>query len=367
MSEKQLQKTQQLDQIMLWVTQQVQGNDPPRFSDVIDYAHRVMHYTGLKSSEIRNALRLHPAYQMNASQSLKRKRWNKVRPIIVHILGCLHGDIGFFPITRDYETPISYRSGFLVCKDILSRFTYVSILKKSRDAESIKKALEDIFHQFKLKNPGLFVSSLAFDQETSVMGKQVQSFLRENNVSFHAFQNTSSKSKMAEGEIKIIRTTVRRLRSNKEQRWWHLLQPAVDALNRQPIRVNNKYLRQANGDFYTPSTVNRLNLTHFVSQLQKAVPAYFFNQFMINPELIHYKFKEGDFVRQKLIASSSAAIGEKRSDIALGNTVFQIKKRLAYVSKALTAEPLYIVTNIQNSQDTEAFDEQEIALSLLPS
>jgi hypothetical protein len=85
MSEKQLQKTQQLDQLMLWVTQQVQGNDPPRFSDVIDYAHRVMHYTGLKSSEIRNALRLHPAYQMNAPQSLKRKRWNKVRPIIVHI------------------------------------------------------------------------------------------------------------------------------------------------------------------------------------------------------------------------------------------------------------------------------------------
>jgi hypothetical protein len=303
---------------------------------------------------------------MNAPQSLKHKRWNKRRPIIVNILGCLHGDIGFFPITRDYETPVTFRSGFLVCKDILSRFTYISILKKTRDAESMVRAFQDIFHQFEIQNPGLKVNSIAFDQETSVVGKLVQSFLKEHHVSFHAFQNTSSKSKMAEGEIKIIRTTIRRLRSNKEQRWWHLLQPAVDSLNRQPIRVNNKYIKQANGSFYTPATVHSNNLNHYIEQLQKAVPAYFFNQFMVNPDLIHFKFKEGDFVRQKIISSSSAVIGEKRSDISLGNTVFEITKLLAYISKALTPEPLYIVKNIKNPKDTEAFDEDEIALTTLP-
>ena len=365
MSEKKQLVQKQLDQLMLWVTQQVEGNDPPRFSDVVDYAHRVLHLTALTSSVIKKALRLHPAYQMNAPQMLKHKRWNKVRPIIVHILGCLHGDIGFFPVTRDYETPVTYRSGFLVCKDILSRMTYVSILKKTRDASSMVKAFHDVFEQFKKQNPGLQVVSLAFDKETSVMGNQVQSFLKENNVSFHAFQNTSSKSKMAEGEIKILRTTIRRLRSNKEQRWWHLLKPAVDSLNRQPIRVNNKFLKQVDGSYYTPATVNKANVQHFIQQLQKAVPAYFFNQFMINPELIHFKFQVGDLVRQKLIASSSAVIGEKRSDIALGNTVFEITQKLAYLSKALTPEALYMVRNIQNSKETEAFDEQEIALTTL--
>ena len=367
MSEKKQLVQKQLEQLMVWVTHQVEGNDPPRFSDVLDQAHRVMHLTALNSSIIKKALRLHPAYQMNASQAFKHKRWNKLRPIIVHILGCLHGDIGFFPVTRDYETPVTYRSGFLVCKDILSRFTYISILKKTRDADSMIRAFQDIFEQFKMQNPGLQVNSLAFDKETSVVGKKVQAFLKENNVSFHAFQNTSSKSKMAEGEIKIIRTTVSRLRSNKEQRWWHLLQPAVDSLNRQPIRVHNKYIKQADGSFYTPALVNSLNLNHFIEQLQKAVPAYFFNQFMVNPDLIHFKFSEGDFVRQKLIASSSAVIGEKRSDTALGNTVFEITKKLAYISKALTAEPLYLVRNIKNSKDIEAFDEQEIALSTLPA
>ena len=366
MSDKKELVSQQLEQLMLWVTHQVEGNDPPRFSDVLDHAHRVMHLTALTSSVVRKALRLHPAYQMNAPQSLKHKRWNKVRPIIVHVLGCLHGDIGYFPITADYETPVTYRSGFLVCKDILSRFTYISILKKTRDADSMVKAFQDIFQQFKIQNPGHQVISLAFDKETSVMGKKVQGFLKDNNVSFHAFQNTSSKSKMAEGEIHIIRTTLRRLRSNKEQRWWHLLKPAVDSLNRQPIRVNNKYIKEANGKYYTPISVNYFNVNHFIEQLQKAVPAYYFNQFMINPDLIHFKFKVGNFVRQKLIASSSAVIGEKRSDIALGNTVFEITKRLAYISKALTPEPLYVVRNIQNFKDIESFDEQEIALTTQP-
>ena len=363
MSEKKQRVQKQLQELMLWVTQQVEGNDPPRFSDVEDYAHRVLHLTALTKSVIKKALRLHPAYQMNASQSLKHKRWNKVRPIIVHILGCLHGDIGFFPLTRDYETPVTFRSGFLVCKDILSRFTYVSILKKTRNAESMLKAFQDIFEQFRVQNPGLVVNSLAFDRETSVMGKQVQSFLKENNISFHAFQNTSSKSKMAEGEIHILRTVISRLRNNKEQRWWHLLQPAVDSLNRQPIRVHNKYLKQSDGSYYTPASVNKMNVNHFVEQLQKAVPAYFFNQFMVNPDLIHFKFAEGDFVRQKLIASSSAVIGEKRSDTALGDTVFEITKRIGYISKALTPEPLYVVRNVENFKDIEAFDEQEIALT----
>ena len=81
---------------------------------------------------------------------------------------------------------------------------------------------------------------------------------------------------------------------------------------------------------------------------------------MLNPDLINFKYSVGTFVRQKLIASSSAVIGEKRSDISLGETVFVITKRLAYVSRALTPEPLYIVQNINGRKTEEAFDQDEI-------
>ena len=137
MSEKQDIVSQQLSVLIEWVNQQVERNDPPRLSDILDHAYRVMGFTALKKSVILRTIRLLPAYHMNAPQALKRKRSRKVRPIVVNELGSLHGDIGFFPITRDYETPITFRSGFLVCKDILSRFTYVSILKKKRDATSM--------------------------------------------------------------------------------------------------------------------------------------------------------------------------------------------------------------------------------------
>ena len=362
MSKKKKQAAE-LQQLMDWVTRQVRGNDPPKFSDVVDYAHRVLKLKGLSSRTIRAELRLHPAYLMNAPQSLRKQGWNKRRPIIENRLGVLHGDIGFFPLEKEFETPKTFQSGFLVCKDVLSRFTYVSILKKNRDAKSMVKAFEDVFKQFEIQNKGLTVVSLAFDKERSVMSNIVQNFLKKNQVEFIPFSNTSSKAKMAEGEINIIRSAMSRVRFNKEQRWWHLLRPAVNSLNRQPIVVHNQYLLQPNGNYYTPSNVTSENLNHFRQQLQKAVPAYFFNQFMLNPDLIKYAFKVGDLVRQKLVASSSAVIGEKRSDKALGNKIFQIVKLLGYVSKTLSPEPLYLVENIKNRNEKEAFDEDEIALT----
>jgi hypothetical protein len=354
-------KKDQLEQLLAWVTEQVERNNPPRFSDAVDYAYRVLGLTSLPKSAIVRAMRLHPAYLMNAPQRLKNKRWNKNRPIIVKNLGNLHGDIGFFPVTRDYETPKRFRTGFLVCKDILSRYTYISVLDTTRDASSMIKALAHIFAQFKKQNPTLQVRSLAFDKEKSIMGNKVQSFLAEQNVSFYFFQNTRSKSKMAEGEIRIIRNQIRKLRYNKEQRWWRLIDSAVASLNQQPIRLNNQYIKMKNGTYYTPSSVGEHNVQDFLSKIEKAVPAYYFNQFMVDPSLVKYKFQVGTLVRQKLLASSSAAIGEKRSDISLGKIVFEIVKLSAYVSKALTIEPLYIVVNINDSSDKEFFDEDEIA------
>ena len=53
---------EQLKVLIDWVTDQVKKNDPPRMSDVVDYCYRILGFTQLKISVIRNALRLHPAY-----------------------------------------------------------------------------------------------------------------------------------------------------------------------------------------------------------------------------------------------------------------------------------------------------------------
>ncbi len=94
MSEKQDIVSEQLSVLIEWVNQQVERNDPPRMSDILDHAYRVMGFTTLKKSVILRAIRL--PYHMNAPQALKRKRSRKVRPIVVNELGLLHGDIGFF-------------------------------------------------------------------------------------------------------------------------------------------------------------------------------------------------------------------------------------------------------------------------------
>jgi hypothetical protein len=71
-------------------------------------------------------------------------------------------------------------------------------------------------------------------------------------------------------------------------------------------------------------------------------------------------------VKPKLIVTSSAAIGIKRSEVTLEKEVFVIIKRLGFVSRAFTIEPLYICKSLTTNK-TEAFEEDNIALTLPPS
>ena len=359
-------RNQQLDIIIQWITNQFEKRQPPRFSDVFDYAYRVMGFKDLKQSVLRKALRLHPGFHMNARQSRGPKFASKQRPIIANNVGMLHCDLGFFSITREYETPISFRSGYLVAKDILSRMTYVAILHKSKSAESLQKAFDEIFKAFRIQNNGKKVLSVAFDKEPSIMGRLMQNYFKDRNVSFYAFENSASKSKMAELTIRLLRETITRLKiESKEKRWWHLLPVAVDVLNTQPIKVNNKYIKQKDGTYFKPLDVNEFNLDYFKKQLQKVAPAYFFSQFSIAPSMVTFKYNIGDYIQPKLISTSSAVIGIKRSEVTLESEIFVITKRIGYVSRSLTVEPLYICKSTVTDK-IEAFEENIITLSSPP-
>jgi hypothetical protein len=366
-----LEVKEQLDIVMKWVTDQIKKQDVPRSTDVLDYTYRVLRFKKLGKNVILKRLRLHPAYLMTSTQARQRLRSGKHRPILVNSLGNLHGDIGFYAITKEYETPVNFRTGFLVCKDVLSRYTMVSVLKKTRTAESMMKGFKEIFGKFRKHYDGMLVKSLAFDQERSVMSHKVQSYLKEKFIKFHPFANTSSKSKMAENAIKQIRTTVARLKGhteNKEIRWWRLIDAAVETLNKQPIKINGKYLSlpyNTDHPYYTPNDVNASNLKDYISKIQKAAPDYYWAQFSIAPQTVKFKYEVGTFVRPKLIVISSEVIGTKRSEVTLSNDVFIIEKQIPFVSAAHTIENDYYCKNIATGK-IEKFAENDIAETVGP-
>ena len=355
----------QLKIVMDWVREQIEKQDVPRFSDVIEYAKGEMKFHHLSNKQITQALRLVPNYVMTSFQKRQKLRSDRNRPMIVNSIGQLHSDIGFYTLSNEYMTPVTKRSGFLIAKDSFTKFIFISILKKNRKANAMIQAFKNIFVQFKSQYPGERVKSIAFDRERSVTSGQVQQFFKEKKVLFHAFYNTSSKSKMAESAIKLVRTTVARLKG-KEKKWWMLIDAAVKSLNSKPIRIRNKYLKMKDGRYYAPKDVNVENASHFLKQLQKADSSYYFSQFDIDPRWVTFEFKVDDFVRPKLIVTSSQVLGTKRSEQTLEEEIFIVEKCLPYVSRRNTIEKAYVCIGLTSNRK-ETFGEDEIALTPAPA
>jgi len=351
-------KKDQLDLLLEWVKSRISLGDIPRFSDVLEYSAR--NFKSLKKTNVLKALRLLPAYEFTSNQSRKRLPGGKYRPVLVSSLGNLHCDLGFFSVRREYPTPKSYQNGYLVCKDTLSRYLYVSILTKDRAADSIVKAFEDVKYKFKVQNNGFHIQSVAFDKERSVMGNKVQHYFKENNIKFIAFQQSASKSKMAENSIRLIRTAIARLQTipgNETKGWWKLIDQAVYMLNNQPIRIQGKNLQ------FTPSQVSVENLPKFREALEKAGKQYFFAQFAIARQLVKtWKFKIGDIVRVKEIAISSAALGQKRSEISVAPTRFIVLEQIATYTASSTIQNQYRCRSFKD-QSEETFDEDDLVFA----
>ena len=369
LQERRERQSRELDEVMEWVSERLASESGvPRVDDVVRHAYTVLGYRDLKRADIAKRLRLHPAYLMSSSQTRGKKRWKRYRPILANALGHLHGDLGFFAVRREYETPVTFRAGYLILKDVLSRFTYVTILQRTKSAESMVRAFQDVLEQharFFGPESGSSSSSgghhrilsIAFDQETSVMSKKVQDFLRDNHIAFHPFQYTASKSKMAEGAIKLVRKAMARLLWNQpKRRWWRLMDKVVAILNNQLIRVNNRTLP------WRPVDVNKRNLAQFRRALHKADPVRFFGQYELSSRHVRFKYPEGRIVRPKLIVTSSAVVGEKRSEVSLEADAFVVTRQLAYVNARFEVGRAYRCTNRRTGQE-EIFDQDDLAAS----
>jgi hypothetical protein len=347
----------ELESVIDWLEERLRLGDVPRISDIVGYA-KEKNYK-LKRKTIVERVQLHPTYMFNMDQHRIKARSNKNRPILGMALGRLHADIGFFTKSREYETPPRYQSGYLVARDVVSRYVYIVILRGNRRAQSIITAFEKIFQQHREAGFTHPIRSVAFDKETSVMSRAVQAFLAENNITFVAFQHSSSKSKMAENAIKQIRTVMARLirESKNTKRWWNLMPQVQKILNSREVYTDGKPTG------FSPEKINGENLEDFIQAVYKRSPAMFFTQFSLDPRSIRFKFPVGSFVRAKLLVTSSAAIGEKRSETNLTAQTFGVVEHVPYVAKDLSLGRAYKCQDLK-SGEVEIFDEQDLVLTV---
>jgi hypothetical protein len=355
---------------MGWVTERLRMGEVPRTADVLRH-HRETR-AGLPPAgrggppapsrrEIVEALRLHPAYRLTSRQQREPKRSRRHRPILSNSLGVLHADIGYFPKSRDFETPRRFQAGFLVAKDVLSRFTYAVVLPGSKSASAMIRAFEELLRQHEEAFPGGHrILSISFDRETSVASRRVQDFLAERGIAYHPFKLSASKAKHAEGAIRLIREAMaRRLAAagpRGERRWWRDLRACVDALNARPVVVEGRRLP------FAPRDVGRANLREFLLALQRAQPGYLFGQFDVDPRLLRFKFRPGDLVRPKLLVTSSAVIGVKRSAVSLEKEIFEVREPLAFANQAGSVGKAYRCTGLRTGE-LQVFDEWDLALT----
>jgi len=354
-------RARQLGELLEWVDQALAQGRVPRLSDVLEYAYKQKGFRGLPRGDVARALRLHPAYQMNSAQQRERLRSRKYRPIVTNGLGHLHADIGFFSRSDDYETPKTFRAGFLIAKDILSRYTYGVLLRGNRKAESMVAAFGELFeHHRSVFGNGHAIVSVSFDQERSVVSHTLQAFLAKNNVAFHAFAHSSSKAKHAESAIRLVRNALKRLQlTGKEKRWWHLFPLVVAGLNERPIRVNQRTLS------WRPLDVRIDNLEAFLTDLYKHFPLQYHAQFPVAPSLVDFRFAKGDFVRTKTVVTSSQVLGQKRSELTLDSDLYEVLDTLAYLTAAGTTGKAYRVVHVVTGQE-DTFDEHDLAEALPP-
>jgi hypothetical protein len=352
----------QLALLMEWVSARIeQAAHVPRLSDVVEHAGKMLGFRELSRRAISAALRQHPYYHMSSQQMKGPQRVGRHRPIVCNQLGVLHADIAFYTKQREFETPPRYQSGFLIAKDVLSRFVYLVILRGNRTAKEMERAFRVLLqqHQNIYGSNGHKIVSVSFDRERSVMSNRVQSFFRDNSISFHGFEMSGSKSKMAENAIGLLRRTVARLMANhppEERKWWNFVSAGVASLNSLPLVIDGRQFP------WTPADINKRTLPDFLQDLYRKVPVYYFAQFEIAPQLVQFIFSVGDIVRPKLLATSSALIGVKRSEENLKQDRFRIEELVPYVARNYSVGRAYRCVNLKTRQ-VEVFDEWDLALS----
>lgn len=336
-----------------WIGERLRLGDVPRVADMLRYAKSTG--MGLNRKQVTRLLQQNPVYMFNLHQQ-EAVGTRNYRPIVSQTLGTLHCDIGYFAKSRHYETPVTFRAGFLVAVDVVSRYVYLVAMKKSKRKEAMVEIFKTLLSVHRAAGHKHTITSISFDRETSVMSNMVQSFLADQGISFTSFKMSRSKAKHAEGCIKRVRETMARLQRHygPKRKWWTLLGEVAIVLNNREIIIQGKRI-----DGYTPATVTLDNLEDFLNKVYKSDPSAYAAQFNVDPQGVDFAYSVGTYVRAKLIVTSSAVIGNKRSETNLTDQVFRIVEQKPFVTKRLSIGKGYRCLNLRTGE-IEFFSETDI-------
>jgi hypothetical protein len=336
-----------------WIGERLRLGDVPRVADMLRYAKSTG--MGLNRKQVTKLLQQNPVYMFNLHQQ-EAVGTRNYRPIVSKTLGTLHCDIGYFAKSRHYETPVTFRAGFLVAVDVVSRYVYLVAMKKSKRKEAMVEIFKTLLSVHRAAGHKHTITSISFDRETSVMSNMVQSFLADQGISFTSFKMSRSKAKHAEGCIKRVRETMARLQRHygPKRKWWTLLGEVAIILNNREIIIQGKRI-----DGYTPATVTLDNLEDFLNKVYKSDPSAYAAQFNVDPQGVDFAYSVGTYVRAKLIVTSSAVIGNKRSETNLTDQVFRIVEQKPFVTKRLSIGKGYRCLNLRTGE-IEFFSETDI-------
>ena len=351
----------------LWLEDKLRLGRVPRLVDILEISKSKGWSVG--RSALVGHLQTNPAYMFNLHQQKKALGARKFRPVVATTLGYLHCDIGFFSKSRHYLTPPQFQAGFLAARDVLSRYVYLVVLRKSRKGASMISAFETLLALHSAAGHSHPVRGISFDRERSVLSREVQEFLREKHIKFTAFKMSSSKAKHAESLIGQVRTDVARLErfrqleafklrktkklAGSSARWWNLLGDVANGLNDREIVLNHKKTG------FKPREIGDSNLPEFLTALYKAAPAYHSAQFQVSPRFVNFRYRVGTHVRAKLVSTSSAVLGVKHSETSLEDPVYKILAAVPYVTKKLTLGKSYRCVKV-GSGEQEVFDENDV-------
>jgi len=342
----------QEQKIQQWVQDQLKLGHVPRLRDVVD-GLRQLRYT---RRDIRRALLKMPEYQAVLPQQRPPGGSRRRRMIATPTLGYYHADIGFYAVQSKYPTPKKYQSGFLVLVDSVSRYVLVDVLPFNRLANTVITVLQRLFkrHQQVHRHP---VRGLSFDQERSIMSRKVQTFLKEQHITFRDFMYSSSKAKLAENTIGRIRATMAVLEATTNKPWWTLLSRVESILNQQPLVLYGQVI--PNG--VTPASVTEDTLPSLQAFLETKTPASYFGRFNLDPAQFKFQYNIGDTVKAKTIVISSQVLGPKRKIHQLADPIFKIVQRYAYARLNMTIGLCYaVVDKADATQRVHVFEEEEI-------
>lgn len=344
-----------VEQLQHWLRGQLMQKNVPRLHDVWKYAQANVR-PKLSRKQVATVVRLNKHYLQVMPQQRIPKRSRKYRPIITNALGYMHGDVGFFSVQSHYPTPPKYRAGFLVLVDVLSRLVYLEVLHFNRKAPAIIAALKKILDRHN-KTHDYPIRGLSFDLERSVISNKMQKFLHQHHIKFTSFKLSQSKAKFAENAIRLVRQKMDVLEKHNEykQRWWNLLDDVEKMLNNRPIMINNALLP------FTPAQVTGKNVHELIAAIQQRSPAHYFSQFNIDPRLVQFKYRIGDYVKAKTIVTSSSVLGLKRSVHQLTVETFIIVQRKPYFNRDSNIGVAYLCKDI-NSEVVHEFNEEDLAL-----